>query len=198
MNLLAHAFLSFNNRDILTGNMINDYVKGKKKFDYPTNIQKGMELHRSIDFFTDIHPVTSKAKKIFSPQYRLYSGAFVDIVYDHFLALDNAQFEEYGGLQKFSQEVYGLLEREQFYFPISFERMFPYMRKQNWLYHYQFKEGIRNAFGGLVQRAKYLDESAIAYRIFEDNYVILGDCYAEFFPQLKDFSINKYRQLTAQ
>jgi acyl carrier protein phosphodiesterase len=30
MNFLAHAF-SFNEPGILTGNMINDYVKGKKK-----------------------------------------------------------------------------------------------------------------------------------------------------------------------
>lgn len=198
MNLLAHAFLSFNNEEILTGNMINDYVKGKKKFDFPTSIQKGMELHRAIDTFTDLHPVTSKAKKYFSPQYRLYSGAFIDIVYDHFLALDHVQFEDYGGLQKFSEQVYELLKKKQFYFPSTFQRMFPFMHEQNWLYHYQFKEGIKNAFGGLVHRAKYLDESVIAYQIFEDNYVIMRDFYTEFFPELKDFSIKKFRQLTEQ
>ena len=196
MNYLAHAFLSFDDPDILTGNMINDYVKGKKKFDYPTSIQMGMELHRGIDHFTDTHLVTSKAKKFFSPEYRLYSGAFIDIVYDHFLALDDAQFKEYGGLQQFSERIYLLLDKDQMYFPSPFQRMFPFMRQQNWLFHYQFKEGIRNAFGGLVRRAKYLNESAIGYRIFEDNYLELQNYYAEFFPELKDFSINKYRQLT--
>ena len=35
MNFLAHAFLSFNDPDILTGNMISDFVKGKQKFDFP-------------------------------------------------------------------------------------------------------------------------------------------------------------------
>jgi acyl carrier protein phosphodiesterase len=30
MNYLAHAFLSFKNEDVLTGNMISDYVKGQK------------------------------------------------------------------------------------------------------------------------------------------------------------------------
>ncbi|HEY8657933.1 MAG TPA: hypothetical protein VIL78_02790, partial [Hanamia sp.] len=87
MNYLAHAFLSFNNADILTGNMISDFVKGKAKFDYPGEIQKGIHLHRLIDSFTDSHEVTARAKKFFRPQYRLYSGAFVDIVYDHFLAI---------------------------------------------------------------------------------------------------------------
>ena len=36
MNYLGHAFLSFNNADILTGNMIADHVKGKLALDkYP-------------------------------------------------------------------------------------------------------------------------------------------------------------------
>lgn len=35
MNYLAHAYLSFNDPEILVGNLISDFVKGKKKFDYP-------------------------------------------------------------------------------------------------------------------------------------------------------------------
>jgi len=58
MNYLAHAYLSFGNQDILTGNMISDFVKGKTKFDYPLTIQKGIYLHRQIDSFTDSHILT--------------------------------------------------------------------------------------------------------------------------------------------
>ena len=35
--------------------MISDYVKGKKKIDYPPDIQKRIMLHRAIDTFTDFH-----------------------------------------------------------------------------------------------------------------------------------------------
>ena len=198
MNLLAHAYLSFDQADVLTGNMINDYVKGRKKFDYPLAIQKGMELHRAIDQFTDTHSVTKRAKMYFSPDYRLYSGAFIDIVFDHFLALDVEQFVEYGSLQNFTKRAYYLLSREQRFFPDPFQRMFPYMQEQDWLFHYQFRTGIRNAFGGLVRRAKYLNESEIGFRIFEDHYTDLQMCYNEFFPELKDFTLNKYRQLMKQ
>src|SRR5450755_4319295 len=110
MNYLAHAFLSFNKTDILAGNIISDFVKGKAKFDYPHGIQKGIHLHRLIDTFTDDHSATAMAKSFFRPQYRLYSGAFTDVVYDHFLARDTKQFEEYGGLEMFSQNIYQLLE----------------------------------------------------------------------------------------
>ena len=74
--------------------MTSDFIKGRKKFDYPDNIQKGIMLHRAIDTFTDDHEATKEAKNIFRPAYRLYSGAFVDVVYDHFLATDENEFTE--------------------------------------------------------------------------------------------------------
>lgn len=56
MNFLAHAHLSFNNPEILVGNLISDFVKGKKQYNYPQRIHKGILLHRAIDQFTDEHP----------------------------------------------------------------------------------------------------------------------------------------------
>ena len=94
MNYLAHAYLSFDDREILTGNIISDFVKGKKKFNYPSRIQAGIMLHRLIDNFTDEHAATREAKEFFRPHYRLYSGAFIDVVYDHFLATDETEFTE--------------------------------------------------------------------------------------------------------
>lgn len=111
--------------------MISDFVKGKKKFDYPLPIQKGIQLHRLIDNFTDNHPATAKAKEFFRPQYRLYSGAFIDIVYDHFLALDQKQFEECDGLENFTVISYHRLDQKFLYFPLPFEKMYPYMKAQN-------------------------------------------------------------------
>ena len=112
MNYLAHAYLSFNTPGILTGNMISDFVKGKKKFDYNETIQKGITLHRAIDEFTDSHSVTKEAKIFFKADYRLYSGAFVDVVYDHFLATDENEFTEQT-LKDFSFKTYQLLQAEE-------------------------------------------------------------------------------------
>jgi len=198
MNYLAHAFLSFNNAEILTGNMISDFVKGKKKFDYPLTIQKGIALHRMIDNFTDFHPATSIAKNFFRPHYRLYSGAFVDIVYDHFLALDEQQFASYGGVESFSKLVYKQLDDQQSFFPLSFQRLFPYMKLQNWLYEYRLKEGIRKSFNGLVHRAAYLHESEVGYKIFTANYEALSNCYNAFFPELREYAFENLHNLLTQ
>ena len=175
--------------------MISDFVKGKTKFDYPPGIQKGIYLHRLIDTFTDGHPVTARAKGFFRPQYRLYSGAFTDVVYDHFLAKDSKQFEGYGNLDVFSQIVYQSLEINFHLYPSRFQKMFPYMKSQNWLSNYRSKQGIQQSFEGLVYRAAYLHESAIAFDIFNQNYHELEDCYQAFFPELKEFAFNHISNL---
>ena len=92
----------------MVGNLISDFVKGKKKFDYPAGIQKGILLHRLLDEYTDNHPATKEAKEIFRPHYRLYSGAFIDVVYDHFLATDDTVFNDQS-LLDFSVTAYSLL-----------------------------------------------------------------------------------------
>jgi acyl carrier protein phosphodiesterase len=197
MNYLAHAFLSFNKTDILAGNIISDFVKGKAKFNYPPGIQKGIHLHRLIDTFTDNHPATARAKNFFRPRYRLYSGAFTDVVYDHFLARDKKQFEDYGNLEMFTLDVYQSLELNFLLYPPRFQKMFPYMKSQNWLYNYRLKEGIQKSFDGLVYRAAYLDESAIAFEIFNQYYHELENCYLDFFPDLKKFAFNNISNLLA-
>lgn len=195
MNYLAHAYLSFNDPGILAGNMISDYVKGKKQFDYPAQIQKGIQLHRAIDHFTDTHDVTQQLKSYFRPHYRLYSGAFADVVYDHFLANDQQQFETENDLQQFSLHTYRLLDGFFPLFPPAFQQTFPYMKTYDWLFNYRHAWGIEKSFNGLVRRSVYLTESAKAFEIFKRNYHDMQQCYALFFPALKKFSRDKLDEL---
>jgi acyl carrier protein phosphodiesterase len=195
MNLLAHAYLSFNNENILVGNMISDYVKGKKQFDYPQQIQAGIQLHRAIDDFTDVHKTTQEIKKLFIPAYRLYAGAFIDVAYDYFLANDTNVFETQEHLALFTQNTYNLLQKNTTQFPEKFAKTFPYMQEQNWLYHYRTNEGIQKSFGGLARRAKYITETDTAFEIFLNNKEIISESYNVFFPQLKIFTLNKLEHL---
>lgn len=196
MNFLAHAYLSFNHPEILVGNMISDFVKGRKKFDYSQYVQKGIQLHRNIDEFTDNHPATKKAMTVFRPAYRLYSAAFVDVVYDHFLANDHAIFNK-SSLSDFSQTVYKTLDVYTETLPQPFSIMLPYMKTNNWLYNYRTHYGIERSFGGIVRRSTYLTESATAYNIFLEEYDFLQSCYNDFFPSLLSFSKNKFEELMA-
>ena len=194
MNLLAHAYLSFGQPQLLVGNMISDYVKGKKQYDYPLGIQQGIRLHRAIDNFTDSHPATTKGKAIFKPAVGLYAGAFMDVVYDHFLALDHTQLDQ-AGWQNFSQGVYASLNEQSDFLPEKFARMLPYMQTQDWLFNYRFTWGIEKSFGGLVRRAAYLTDSAPAFDLFVANLPYLEDCYHAFFPAVKKIAELEWRNL---
>src|SRR5690606_1175194 len=100
---------------------IADFVKGLKALEnFPVGIKNGIILHRKIDEFTDHHPAVLKAKNIFRPQYRLYSGAFVDVVFDHFLANDPRYFQDEKALFKFSQFVYGEVKKNETWSPPAF------------------------------------------------------------------------------
>jgi acyl carrier protein phosphodiesterase len=215
VNYLAHAYLYFGIPDVVVGNLISDFVKGRKQLDYPDSIRKGITLHRAIDSFTDTHPVTRHAKAYFRPVYGLYSGAIVDVAYDHFLANDPGAFaadaEEgragapgagrlageiepaaagaAGSLAPFAQQTYRQLATRESLFPERFARMFPYMRDQDWLYHYRYKEGIFNSFAGLARRAAYMPPPLRACELFEAHFADLEACYREFFPSLRDFAV---------
>ncbi len=188
MNYLAHAYLSFDDPDLLVGNMTSDFIKGKRKYEYPDAILFGIDLHRAIDDFTDNHTSTKTAKQVFQADYGLYSGAFLDIVYDYFLANDPSRFAA-GRLEKFSREVYHTLDSKYELLPPKFQAMFPYMKKQNWLLNYRQHSGIERSFEGLVHRAAYMSDSTRAFELFLKYEAILEDAFKRFFPELEAYTL---------
>ena len=188
VNYLAHAYLSFQKPEVLTGNLISDFVKGRQKLDFPPGIQAGISLHRAIDGFTDSHPVTRRAKSFFRPDYRLYSGPLIDIAYDHFLANDPVLFPTPGDLSAFANRTYEQLAGRSAVFPDRFSRIFPFMRDQDWFTGYRSNAGTFASFGGLARRAAYMPAPEKACRLFELHYPDLQECYNQFFPALHDFA----------
>ena len=189
MNYLAHAYLSFREPEILAGNIFSDFIKGKKRFEFPQRIQEGIALHRAIDEFTDKHEATAKAKEYFRPVYRLYSSPLIDIVYDHFLAKDQSIFPG-DSLKSFSQNTYAQLKQFEKLFPENFDTVYYYMQLHDWLYNYQFNWGIFRSMEGLVRRAAYIDDARPAQDIFIKNYDALQQCYDEFFPEMRELAMN--------
>lgn len=187
MNYLAHAYLSFNKPSVLVGNMIADFVKGRQKLGYTAAVQRGIELHRAIDNLTDTHAATAKAKEIFRPHYRLYSGPIVDIVYDHYLATDETIFSE-SSLLAFTTGVYQVLEDEAVHLPLRFLPVLTYMKQENWLYGYRTPEGIRKSLRGLVRRASFIRDSETAFALFLAHDAELKQCYEALFPDVKQMA----------
>lgn len=151
-------------------------------------------LHRAIDTYTDLHEATKEAKKIFRPAYRLYSGAFVDVVYDHFLATDENYFTELS-LYNFSQQVYNNIDKHLQWLAPRFSIMYPYMKEQNWLFNYRTRWGIEKSMSGVVRRATYLNDSKAAFNLFEQHYQLLQDCSRQFLAAVIPFTENRFNEL---
>ncbi|MDB5252298.1 MAG: phosphodiesterase [Flaviaesturariibacter sp.] len=195
MNYLAHAYLSFNHPRILVGNMISDFVKGRGQFTYERQIQMGIRLHRQIDEYTDHHPATAAAKEFFRADYRLYSGAIIDVLYDHFLANDPSCFASPALLDAFAQKVYSTLTNAGEELPAGFAALLPYMRAQNWLYRCHTREGAARSLEGLVRRAAYINDAGPAIRTFSTHHQDLQACYNAFIGDVKSFANEAFGQL---
>jgi acyl carrier protein phosphodiesterase len=196
MNYLGHAFLSFSDPDVLTGNMIADHVKGKLAPEkYPPGIKKGILIHRLIDVRTDTHPAILRAKLLFRPDYGLYAGPIVDTIFDHFLACDPKIFPTEDALFAFSQTVYAQLEKNEQYFPPDFAAYFPSMKQHNWLYNYRAVKGIERALHGLARKASYMRPADKAYELFITNYYHLNQCYYEFIDDVDIYVKNELAKL---
>jgi acyl carrier protein phosphodiesterase len=185
MNYLAHAYLSFGNKELLIGNMIADHVKGRSALGaFPEEIQKGILLHREIDAFTDAHPAVIRTKVLFRTDYRLYAGAILDSLFDHYLANDPQHFESEAALKDFAEKTYQMITGYEAVLPPAFAQYFPHMRKHDWLGNYRNLQGIRRSLKGVEQRAKYMPDSQKAYETFIGYYYQINQAYFELMDDL--------------
>jgi acyl carrier protein phosphodiesterase len=196
MNFLAHAYLSQGQPGIITGNLISDFVKGSKQYELPERVHYGIRLHRNIDQFTDGHECTQVVKSLFRKDYRLYAGAFSDIVYDHFLANDGNRFKQNADLESFTENVHQDLDNHLEILPENFLPVYRSMKQYGWLGHYGKDAAILKSFQSLVKRAVYMDHAERAFEIFLGNKNTILEAYEEFFPQLETFSQEKLLEMT--
>ena len=179
MNFLAHIYLSGDNDLIKIGNFMADGIRGKHFESYPLEIQKGIILHRSIDTFTDAHPIFRQSTKKLHEKYHHYAGVIVDVFYDHYLAKNWNRYSD-EKLEEFVARFYQSLHDN---YSILTERtigMMPYMIEHNWLVSYQTIEGINRILTQMDQRTK--NESKMRFATNE-----LSEFYSEFEEEFTNF-----------
>ncbi len=192
MNFLAHIYLSGDSRELLIGNFIGDYIKGKDYEKYPPAIQEGILLHRKIDLFTDSHPITRQAKNLVRERYGLYSGIVVDIFYDHFLS---AKWDQYSDmpLKTYVRDRYRMLDSGFSIFPVGVKAWFPYFIKSNWLEAYTSFHGLIMVFKRMSYRTSLPDHSEYAVAQLQDNYKLMEEYFLKFFKDMRTYVSKEYK-----
>jgi acyl carrier protein phosphodiesterase len=178
MNYLAHIYLSGENDLLKIGNFMADSIHGNKFNDYPTEIRKGILLHRSIDSFTDMHPVYRQSKHRLHAKYGHYSGVIMDIFYDHFLAKNWDKYSE-EKLESFVGNFYHLLKNNYDLLTEKAKGILPYMIGRNWLVSYASIEGLEMILFQMDHRTKNkvaMHESIVElkqfYSEFEQEFIL--------------------------
>jgi acyl carrier protein phosphodiesterase len=190
MNFLAHICLSGDNPKIMVGNFIGDFVKGRNLLEqFEPEIAKGIELHRTIDEFTDTHPVVAQSKSRLRPTYRHYAAVIVDMFYDHLLAKNWKRYHA-EPLADFAERSYKTIEAFDAILPEQVKYMMTYMKRGNWLLNYAQLEGIERALTGMVRRSKYESKMEFAVKDLKENYHQFTEEFITFFPALKQHTEN--------
>jgi acyl carrier protein phosphodiesterase len=196
MNFLAHIYLSGDNDLLKIGNFMADSIHGNKFNDYPTEIRKGILMHRSIDSFTDMHPVYRQSKHRLHEKYGHYSGVIMDIFYDHFLAKNWKTYSD-EKLEDYADNFYLLLKENYDLLTEKMKGILPYMFGRNWLVSYASIEGLEMILFQMDQRTKNrvaMHESIVELKQF---YLEFDKEFSLFFEELKQHCKEKLYELNS-
>lgn len=185
MNFLAHIYLSGNNTYRILGNFMADVVRGNQYLQYPDKIQKGILLHRFIDFYTDQHPVFRQTKHRLHENYGHYSGVITDMYYDYFLAKNWKNYHE-KSLEVYAANFYQILQEHHELLPDKIQRMGKHMIEDNWLVAYQSVQGMQRILYQMDFRSGFNSKMQYATRELQ---LWEADMEQEFFTFFQDLQL---------
>ena len=191
MNILAHLFLSGKDPEIIFGNFIGDYVKGKKIELYPEKISEGIRLHREIDHFTDGHKNVKKTNKFYRDKYGKHAGIVTDIVFDYFLHHNWNRFSDQG-IDEFIKEKHNTLNSFINRFPRKVAEFYPFFIMNNWLKMYSSLSGIERVLKGMAKRTSLPKEHDYAIAKVEAHFKEIDALFLEFFADIIEHIQNKF------
>ena len=194
MNFLAHIYLSGDNDLLKIGNFMADSIRGNSYENYPEEIKKGILLHRSIDSFTDMHPVYRQSKHRLHEKYGHYSGVIMDIFYDHFLAKNWANYSN-KKLEEYADEFYQLLRDNYDLLTAKIQGMMPYMIARNWLVSYASISGLEMILFQMDHRTKNRVAMHEAIVELQEFYLEFEAEFTQFFIELQEHCQQKLQEL---
>lgn len=186
MNYLAHLHLGGQRPGQLLGSLYGDFVKGRLQGQFNPEIEAAIQLHRSIDVFTDRHPLVDLALSRFTLTRRRYAGIVLDVFFDHCLARDWRLYADQP-LERFTSDVYRVLAAEP-QLPGRLAQIAPHMAANDWLGSYREFAVLDQVLRGISRRLSRPEELAAAMEELRRLYEPLSDDFRLFYPQLQRFA----------
>jgi len=188
MNYLVHFLLAGDDDELRLGNLLGDFVKGRvERFEHnglTEQIRTGIQMHRTIDAFSDQHPAVRRSKRILAPEYGRLSGVIVDVFYDHVLARRWAEHHPQP-LPAYTQDIYRTLRGNLHRLPAAVHPLIEVMSRGDWLHGYASQRGIERALRGMAHRRPVAAGIGTAGRVLSDHFDRFSEDFDEFLPDLR-------------
>jgi acyl carrier protein phosphodiesterase len=185
VNFLAHLDLSGRNPEILVGNLMGDFVKGRLEGRYSAGIGAGLELHRRIDRFAEGNPHFINSRHRIDGRFGLFRGALVDLFYDHYLARNWLRYHS-EPLPSFILACQTTVSAHKAVLPPPLAQRLPELF-ESWLPSYCEMEGIDMVLERMSRRFKRQNPLAEGCGELQRNYRTLEEDFFRFYPELQGY-----------
>jgi len=153
MNYLAHLYFSIPTPASRTGNLLGDFTRGLQEDNLPGSVLQGLQNHRSIDVFTDGHPINRALRGKFGKARRRVAGIILDVVYDHFL-IRRWNLLHSQDMDTFLTHACNDLEAGRGLMPEHMRYVPGHMCESRWLKGYRTLEGVIYALDRMSMRTR--------------------------------------------
>ncbi|HUH25254.1 MAG TPA: acyl carrier protein phosphodiesterase [Flavobacterium sp.] len=194
---MAHIYLSGSNPRVQIGNFMGDGIRGKDYRHFHPDIQMGVLLHRSIDSFTDFHPIFRQSKYRIVPKFNHFSGILIDMFYDHFLAKEWSLYH-HEPLDIFCQRFYQELQNHYEELNLKTRNLLPYLLKQNWLERYANLTDLQQILKQMDSRFSFHSHMNEAVEDLYEHYDEFQREFHLFFKDLMIHAENEKKRLTEE
>lgn len=193
LNYIAHIHIGIHTQTSLLGNFLGDFIKGSQLQHLPFEIEQGIRLHRSIDVFTDSHPLVIELRRYFPRDIRRMAGVIIDIYFDYLLM---QTWKRYSGTHFNTVFADFYQQLEQFSLPDNthFQKVAEGIKKHQWLNEYMNIETCFRAFVSIENRLKHKVVFAKKAQLFLLQYGDqLESSFQQFYPECLDHGLKFVR-----
>ena len=190
MNHFAHLVLSQPTVESTVGNLLGDFARGLDQNSLSRPIQAGLSNHRTVDRFTDAHPLVAEMKLGFSSRRRRFAGIALDIYFDHLLIKHWDNFEN-RGLDALIAEFYQRMSAGQEMMPGEKMREVTLrMIEFDWFGCYRELDAIAESMDRVAGRIRFPNQFDNAIEDIMSHEEMIRDGFLEFYPQLQQHVID--------
>ncbi|MBK9107948.1 MAG: DUF479 domain-containing protein [Saprospiraceae bacterium] len=187
MNYLVHLSISYPFPDYVPGNFIFDLLPRQNKNKPLAILQKGIQLHKQIDHYSNNHPSLQEINKSLHPFVHKYAPVASDIICDYLLYrlwVPNISTE----FDEFANWNYKILMECLDVFPEKLQTSTRMMIEHKWLYQYTSINGLLNVLTRMNSKLRFEGDLTKVLEPLSKNEKYYLELFQSFYTDLRELS----------